>query len=158
MASEAYTTNIKSVGGGGGGVNTLLLCNNRGCPASSNHCTNLQQKMFQPVFSVLGLLHGSWHQAPSHRSNVAEASYPHYFVPSSPWWCSYSLQIRRLSPCCCVHYLCKYSHIKITMHYTSNTSIIRTCSVPILKNWFLWAIFRCAIPVVLYIQINIQNK
>lgn len=115
-------------------VTMLLLCNNRGHPASSKLCTNLRQKMFQPVFSALGLLRGSWHQAPSHQLNVAEASYSHDCVPSSPWWCSYSLQIRRPSPCCCVHYLCKYSHIKITMQDTSNTSIIYTCYVPILQN------------------------
>lgn len=74
--------------------------------------------MFQPMFSALGLLHGSWHQAPSHWMNVAEALYPHGCVPSSPWWCSYSLQIRHLSPCCCVHYLCKCIHIRITMQDT----------------------------------------
>ena len=139
---------------GDGGVKTLLLCNNRGRPTSSKHCTNLQQKTFQPVFSALGLLHGSWHQAPSHRLNVAEASYPHYCVPGSPWWCSYSLQIRRLSPCCCVHYLCKYSHIKITMQDTSNTSVIHTCSVPVLKNWFLWFYGRHHDVLVEYLKIT----
>jgi len=131
VASEAHTANTKSLRGG---VNTLLLCNNRCRPFSSKHCTNLQQKMFQPVSSALELLHGSWHQAPYHQLNVAGASYPHYCVPSSPWWCSYSLQIRHLSPCCCVHYLCKYSHIKSTMQDTSDTSITHTCSVPVLKN------------------------
>ena len=121
-----------------GGVNTFLLWNNRASPASPKHCTNLQQKMFQPMFSALGLLHGSWHQAPSHWMNVAEASYPHGCVPSSPWWCSYSLQIRHLSPCCCVHYLCKCIHIRITMQDTCYTSIICTCSVPLLNKWLLW--------------------
>jgi hypothetical protein len=112
---------------------TTLLCNKRHPTASSKHGTNLQQKMLQPMFSALGLLHGSWHQAPPHWLNAAEASYPHDCVPSSLWWYLHSLQIRRPSPCCCFHYLCKYIHIKVTMQDTCNTSIIHTCSVPLLK-------------------------
>jgi hypothetical protein len=90
--------------------------------------------MLQPMFSALGLLHGSWHQAPPHWLNAAEASYPHDCVPSSLWWYSHSLRIRRPSPCCCVRYLRKYIHIKITIQDMRNPSIIRTCSEPLLRK------------------------